>query len=117
MKLRGVLGAAAAGVLVFAGLGVRGGAAAGLLPEASWGAWRSQELEHWSVRVRVNGWADAAEADLHYGKAEDLTLRAYGASDTRTAEGEAVRFTLRPDGTVTVARTAVDGGGAGTGSS
>ncbi|MEW1910307.1 hypothetical protein AB0442_17925 [Kitasatospora sp. NPDC085895] len=117
MKLRGVLGGATACALVLAGLGVRGGAAAGLLPEASWGAWRSQELEHWSVRVRVNDWADAAEADLHYGKAEDLTLRAYGASDTRTAEGEAVRFTLRPDGTVTVARAAVDGGGAGAGSS
>ncbi|MFD0526236.1 hypothetical protein ACFQ1I_01570 [Kitasatospora arboriphila] len=107
----------AAGALVFAGLAVRGGAAAGLLPEASWGAWRSQELEHWSVRVRVNDWADAAEADLHYGKAEDLTLRAYGASDTRTADGEAVRFTLRPDGTVTVAAVPVPAAGAGAGNS
>ncbi|MCU7826998.1 hypothetical protein [Kitasatospora sp. DSM 101779] len=113
MKLRGVVCLAVAAAVVLGGLWVRGGAAAGFLPEASWEAWRSVDVEHWSVHVRVNAWANAAEADLHYGKAEDLTLRAYGATDTRTADVEPVRFTLRPDGTITVAHVTTDDGGTG----
>ncbi|WP_030269901.1 hypothetical protein [Streptomyces sp. NRRL B-24484] len=103
MKLRGAVCLLVVVVLVLAGLWLRGGAAAGSLPEASWGAWRTVDVEHWSVHVRVNAWAHAAEADLHFGKAEDLELRAYGANDARTAVSESVRFTLHPDGTLTTA--------------
>ncbi|MEV8098358.1 hypothetical protein [Kitasatospora sp. NPDC085879] len=113
MKLKGVVRLAVAAAVVLAGLWVRGGAAAGFLPESSWGNWRSEEVEHWSVHVRVNTWSHAAEADLHYGKAEDTTLKAYGASDSYAADLEPVRFTLSPGGTLTVTRLAPNGAGAG----
>ncbi|WP_431676484.1 hypothetical protein [Kitasatospora sp. KL5] len=113
MKLKGVVCLAAAAAVALAGLGVRSGAAAGFLPDSSLGHWRSEEVEHWSVRVRVNSWAYAAEADLHYGKAAAVTLKAYGANDGYTADLEPVRFTLGPDGTITVTRLAPDVGGSG----
>ena len=78
------------------------GRGAGLLPQDRWGPWQEKRVHHWSVWVRVNSWSDAAEADGHYGKADDFTLKAYGTSATATTAMEGVRFTLAPDGELTV---------------
>lgn len=78
------------------------GRGAGLLPQDSWGPWRQKQVHDWSVWVRVNSWSDAAEADGHYGKADDFTLKAYGTSATTATVMEGVRFTLAPDGELTV---------------
>ncbi|MFI1769872.1 hypothetical protein ACH41H_49035 [Streptomyces sp. NPDC020800] len=78
------------------------GPGAGLLPQDSWGPWREKRVPYWSVWVRVNSWSNAAEADGHYGKADDFTLKAYGTSATTTTVMEGVWFTLAPDGELTV---------------
>ncbi|QRX94809.1 hypothetical protein [Streptomyces noursei] len=78
------------------------GRGAGLLPQDSWGPWREKRVHHWSVWVRVNSWSDAAEADGHYGKADGFTLKAHGTSATTATVTEDVRFTLAPDGELTV---------------
>ncbi|MYT31257.1 MULTISPECIES: hypothetical protein [unclassified Streptomyces] len=88
------------------------GRGAGLLPEGSWGPWREkQQVEGWSVRVRVNSWSEAAEAYVHMGKAEDFTMKAYGMPASATTLMDPTRFALTPDGEVTGQRLEVDGPG------
>ncbi|MER7463015.1 hypothetical protein [Streptomyces sp. NPDC097981] len=95
-----LLFAVVAALLAFTAFSVYRGAAANLLPQSSWGSWRQEEVVQWSVHIRVNRWTHAAEAELHMGKSEDLSLRAYGATDHGTAiTGET--FTLTPDGELT----------------
>ncbi|NUP24775.1 MAG: hypothetical protein HOZ81_53725 [Streptomyces sp.] len=89
-------------LLGLAGWYLFSGRGAGLLPQDSWGPWQEKRMHDWSVWVRVNTWTDAAEADGHYGKADDFTLKAYGTSATATTAMEGVRFTLTPDGGLTV---------------
>ncbi|MCX5151811.1 hypothetical protein OHB36_34545 [Streptomyces sp. NBC_00320] len=93
-------------VLLSAGavIAVREGRVSGLLPERSWGPWTDGGIEGWSTHVRVNGWGDAAEADIHLGKAEDLTLRAYGKTASVTSTMDPTVFTLTPDGRLTARR-------------
>lgn len=91
-----------AAVLLAAGVfAVRQGPAAGLLPEATWGGWRSQEVLQWSAHIRVNKWAHAAEAEIHMGKAESITLKAYGEDARGTTGMFPTAFTLTPDGNLT----------------
>ncbi|MFD9358725.1 hypothetical protein [Streptomyces sp. NPDC060031] len=91
-----------AAVLLATGVfAVRQGPAAGLLPEATWGGWRAQEVLHWSAYIRVNTWAHAAEAEIHMGKAESITLKAYGADAHGTTHMDRTAFTLTPDGKLT----------------
>ncbi|MFD7339998.1 hypothetical protein ACFV98_28950 [Streptomyces violascens] len=91
-----------AAVLLAAGVfAVRQGPAAGLLPEAAWGDWRSQEVLHWSAHIRVSTWAHAAEAEIHMGKAESITLKAYGEDAHATTSMDPTAFTLTPDGKLT----------------
>ncbi|MFD8634976.1 MULTISPECIES: hypothetical protein [unclassified Streptomyces] len=78
------------------------GPATGLLPEATWGVWRSREVPHWSVYIRVNTWAHAAEAEIHMGKSEGITLKAYGEDAHGTTSMHPTAFTLTPDGKLTV---------------
>ncbi|MER6443704.1 hypothetical protein [Streptomyces venezuelae] len=85
-------------------LAVREGHAVGLMPERSWGPWTDGGIEGWSTHVRVNAWGDAAQADIHFGKAEDLTLRAYGTTARVTSMMEPTVFTLTPDGRLTARR-------------
>lgn len=93
-----VLAAALPAAGVFA---VRQGPAAGLLPESTWGARRSQEVLHWSAYIRVNTWAHAAEAEIRMGKAESITLKAYGENAHGTTSMDPTAFTLTPDGKLT----------------
>ncbi|MCX4808680.1 hypothetical protein ACFWWM_30845 [Streptomyces sp. NPDC058682] len=89
-------------VLLAAGdFAVRQGPVAGLLPEATWGGWRSQEVLHWSAHIRVNVWAHAAEAEIHMGKAESITLMAYGEDAHGATSMDPTAFTLTPDGKLT----------------
>ncbi|MFE3181884.1 hypothetical protein ACFXKR_13600 [Streptomyces violascens] len=91
-----------AAVLPAAGVfAVQQGPAAGLLPQATWGGWRSQEVLHWSAHIRVNAWAHAAEAEIHMGKAESITLKAYGGDAHGTTNMDPTAFTLTPDGKLT----------------
>lgn len=83
---------------------VREGRAPGLLPEGSWGPWTDGGIEGWSTHVRVNNWGDAAEADIHYGKAEDLVLQAHGKTASVTSMMEPTVFTLTPHGRLTARR-------------
>ncbi|MGW2747269.1 hypothetical protein [Streptomyces sp. NPDC001450] len=76
------------------------GRGAGLLPQDTWGPWREKRVNDWSVWVRVNSWSDAAEADLHMGKAEEFTMQAYGKPATATTTMDGTRFTLTPGGEV-----------------
>ncbi|MEU8589528.1 hypothetical protein AB0C59_21390 [Streptomyces sp. NPDC048664] len=79
------------------------GRGAGLLPQDSWGPWREKRESYgWTVWVRVNSWSDAAEAEGNYGKAEDFTLRAYGTPAGATNLMIGLRFTLAPDGELTL---------------
>ncbi|MFI7359020.1 hypothetical protein ACIBTP_34465 [Streptomyces avidinii] len=105
LRLAGTL-AVALVVLMSAGavFAVRDGRAAGYLPERSWGPWTDAQIEGWSTHVRVNTWGDAAQADIHYGKAEDLTLNAYGKTARATTMMRSTVFTLTPDGTLTARR-------------
>lgn len=95
--------AVVAALLAFTAFSFYRGAAPGLLPERSWGAWRHEEVAHWSAHVRVNNWTHAAEADLHMGKAEDISLRAYGKTARDTSTMGDITFTLTPDGKLTAA--------------
>ncbi|MFJ6486360.1 MULTISPECIES: hypothetical protein [unclassified Streptomyces] len=88
---------------------VRQGPAAGLLPEATWGGWRSREVLHWSTHVRVNRWAHAAEAEIRMGKAEWITLKAYGEDAHGTTGMYPTAFTLTPDGKLTGREVALAG--------
>lgn len=92
-----------------AALYVRTGTTADLLPESSWGAWKREQIADWSVFVRVDKWVDASEADIHMGKAEDITLKAYGHSATGTTVMDNTTFTLTPDGKVTGKQAATHG--------
>ncbi|MEU9991431.1 hypothetical protein AB0E10_32435 [Streptomyces sp. NPDC048045] len=74
----------------------RGAAAAEQL-----GPWREKRVNDWSVWIRVNSWSDAAEADVHMGRAEGFTMKAYGAPATATTSMDGTRFTLTPGGEVT----------------
>ncbi|MFI9723108.1 hypothetical protein ACIHFE_26220 [Streptomyces sp. NPDC052396] len=100
-------------VLVLLGLAgwyVLSGRGAGYLPQSSWGPWQEKrDKEGWSVWVRVNSWSDAAEADVHMGKAEGFTIKAYGKAARATTVMDGTRFTLTPGGRVT-ARAAGDTG-------
>lgn len=96
--------AVAAALLAFTAISVYRGAAAGLLPEGSWGAWRQEEVAQWSAHIRVNHWTHAAEAELYMGKAEQISLRAYGETDRGTSVTGVVTFTLTPDGRLTGSR-------------
>ncbi|MFI9808639.1 hypothetical protein ACIHEJ_30505 [Streptomyces sp. NPDC052301] len=78
------------------------GRGAGLLPQDSWGPWRQKQVHGWSVWVRVNSWSDAAEANGAYGKADDFSLKAYGTPATAATVMDGTRFTLAPDGRLTV---------------
>ncbi|MFJ3520708.1 hypothetical protein [Streptomyces sp. NPDC090131] len=104
LRLAGAL--AALVVLVSAGIvvAVREGPAAGLMPERSWGPWTDGGIEGWSTHVRVNTWGDAAQADIHFGKAEDIFLRAYGKTARVTSMMQTTVFTLTPDGRLTAHR-------------
>ncbi|MCX4625686.1 MULTISPECIES: hypothetical protein [unclassified Streptomyces] len=100
-----VLGfAVAAALLAFTAFSVYRGAAPGLLPESSWGAWRQEEVANWSAHIRVNRWSHAAEAEIHWGKAEQISLRAYGDADHGTSGMMNTTFTLTPDGRLTGSR-------------
>ncbi|WP_405443837.1 hypothetical protein OG373_40025 [Streptomyces avidinii] len=105
LRLAGTL-AVALVVLLGAGavVAVREGRAAGLLPERSWGPWTATRIEAWSTHVRVNTWGDAAQAEIHFGKAEDLTLHAYGKTARATGMMQPTVFTLTPDGKLTARR-------------
>ncbi|MFJ7780685.1 hypothetical protein [Streptomyces yangpuensis] len=92
--------ALAAGAVV----AVREGRAPGLMPERSWGPWTDGSMEGWSTHVRVNTWGHAAEADIHYGKAEHIVLQAYGKTVRETGTAGATVFTLTPDGRLTASR-------------
>ncbi|MFI6689612.1 hypothetical protein [Streptomyces sp. NPDC050485] len=85
-------------VLLAGVFAVRQGPAAGLLPEATWGSWRSQEVLHWSAHIRVNTLAHAAEAEIHMGKAESITLKAYGEDAHGSTNMDPTAFTLTPRG-------------------
>ncbi|MFF4268249.1 hypothetical protein [Streptomyces virginiae] len=104
LRLGGVL--AALVMLMSAGIvvAVREGRASGLMPESSWGPWTDGGIEGWSTRVRINTWGEAAQADIHFGKAEDLYLRAYGKTVRVTSMMEPTVFTLTPDGRLTAHR-------------
>ncbi|WP_371648927.1 MULTISPECIES: hypothetical protein [unclassified Streptomyces] len=80
---------------------VRQGPVTGLLPEGRWSGWRSEEVLHWSAHIRVNTWAHAAEAEIHMGKAESITLKAYGEDAHGTTSMDPTAFTLTPDGKLT----------------
>ncbi|KUM92573.1 hypothetical protein AQI88_30835 [Streptomyces cellostaticus] len=92
-------------LLGLAGWYVFSGRGAGLLPQDSWGPWREKRVKDWSVLIRVNSWSDAAEAEMHMGKAEDFTMKAYGRPSTATAVMDGTRFTLTPGGEVTGQRS------------
>ncbi|KOY54908.1 hypothetical protein [Streptomyces sp. XY332] len=94
--------AVAAALLVFTAFGIHRGTAPGLLPESSWGAWRQEEIGHWSAHIRVSRWTHAAEAEIHWGKAEQISLRAYGDADRDTSVmNGGITFTLTPEGRLT----------------
>ncbi|MEU4346117.1 hypothetical protein [Streptomyces sp. NPDC023838] len=80
---------------------VREAPGAGLLPEATWSGWRSEEVLHWSAHIRVSAWAHAAEAEIHMGKAESITLKAYGEDAHGTTSTDPTAFTLTPEGKLT----------------
>ncbi|MBT2408510.1 MULTISPECIES: hypothetical protein [unclassified Streptomyces] len=94
----------AAALLAVAALAFWQGRAPGLLPEGSWGAWRNQEVSNWSTHVRVNTWVHAAEARVHMGKAEEITLEAYGRTARGTTTMDGTTFTLTPEGKITGTR-------------
>ncbi|WP_371619445.1 hypothetical protein [Streptomyces sp. NBC_00454] len=91
----------AVALLAFTGLCFCQGKTPALYPESSWGPWRSETIDGWSAFVRVNSWTHAAQADLHYGKAEDLSLNAYGETVHGDTVMERMVFTLTPDGRLT----------------
>lgn len=93
--------AVAAALLAVVAVSVYRGAAPGLLPESSWGAWRQEEVAHWSAHVRVNHWTRSAEAELYMGKAEQISLRAYGETARAASATSETVFTLTPDGQLT----------------
>ncbi|MEU3902454.1 hypothetical protein [Streptomyces goshikiensis] len=55
-------------------------------------------------RVRVNAWGEAAQADTHFGKAEDLGLGAYGKTARAMSTMNPTAFAPAPDGRLTVRR-------------
>ncbi|MFE2283953.1 hypothetical protein ACFXDJ_07255 [Streptomyces sp. NPDC059443] len=95
-----------AAVLLAGVFAVRQGTAAGLLPEATWGDRQYQDVLHWSAFIRVNNWSHAAEADIQMGKAESITLKAYGEDAHGTTHMDPTTFTLTPDGKLTGRRLA-----------
>ncbi|MFD9482916.1 hypothetical protein [Streptomyces sp. NPDC059991] len=99
----------AAVLLATGAFAVRQGPAAGLLPETAWSGWRSEEVLHWSAYIRVNTWAHAAEAEIHMGKAESITLKAYGEDAHGTTSMDPTAFTLTPDGKLTGRELAATG--------
>ncbi|MGW3061616.1 hypothetical protein ACWC98_37725 [Streptomyces goshikiensis] len=86
--------------LAFTGLFFHQGKTPGLYPERSWGSWRSERMGSWSTYVRINSWTHAAQARIHYGKAEEIHLDAYGETRDATSPFGTV-FTLTPDGRLT----------------
>ncbi|MFE9792724.1 hypothetical protein ACFYRL_13420 [Streptomyces goshikiensis] len=74
------------------------------LPERSGGPWTDGGVEGRSTRVRVNAWGEAAQADAHLCKAEDLGLGAYGKTARATSTMDPTAFAPAPDGRLTVRR-------------
>ncbi|MGW7104512.1 hypothetical protein [Streptomyces sp. NPDC054838] len=72
-----------------------------LYPESSWGPWKHEQIASWSTHVRVNTWTHAAQAQMHYGKAEDISLGAYGKTVHESSVIDQNTFTLTPDGRLT----------------
>ncbi|MFJ9078315.1 hypothetical protein ACIRO3_24230 [Streptomyces sp. NPDC102278] len=95
------LGLLAMAVLALTGLLFHQGRTPALYPERSWGPWRSETMGVWSTHVRTNSWAHAAQARIHYGKAEDIHLDAYGETVRDTGRMSPTDFTLTPDGGLT----------------
>lgn len=91
----------AAVLLALTGVFFQQGRTPGLYPERSWGPWRAETMGAWSTHVRVNSWTHAAQSRIHYGKAEDISLDAYGRTREATSAFGAV-FTLTPEGRLTV---------------
>ncbi|WP_405680596.1 hypothetical protein OG239_05645 [Streptomyces sp. NBC_00868] len=99
------LGFLAAALFAFTGLCFFQGKTPGLLPEGSWGAWRSGDIAGWSTHIRVNTWSQAAEARINWGKAEAIELNAYGKTARDTTVTHRTVFTLTPDGKLTAQRS------------
>ncbi|MGW2988157.1 hypothetical protein [Streptomyces goshikiensis] len=97
--IAGALGLLAVVLIAFTSLFFFQGKTPGLYPERSWGPWRSETMDPWSTHVRINSWTHAAQAHIHYGKAEDIYLDAYG--ETRDATSFGTVFTLTPEGRLT----------------
>ncbi|MFD7168478.1 hypothetical protein [Streptomyces violascens] len=94
---------AAAIMLGLASWYVFSGRGTGLLPQSSWGPWREKpQVNHWGVQVRVNSWSNAAEAQVHMGKAEDFTMKAYGTRASATTITN--RCLLHPTSVITSTR-------------
>lgn len=87
--------------LALTGLLFQQGRTPGLYPERSWGPWRSERTGVWSTHVRINSWTHAAQARIHYGKAEEIHLDAYGETARDTSGMFRTDFTLTPDGRLT----------------
>lgn len=96
-----VLLALAVALLAFTGLRFCQGKTPGLYPASSWGDWRSERIGGWSAYVRVNSWTHAAQASLNYGKAEGISLNAYGETVHGVTVMDRTVFTLTPDGRLT----------------
>ncbi|MCY0917400.1 hypothetical protein OS965_04295 [Streptomyces sp. H27-G5] len=92
-------------VLALTGVLFHQGRTPGLYPERSWGPWKSETMGAWSTHVRTNSWVPAAQARVHYGKAEDVYLDAFGGTDHDTSVFFRTAFTLTPDGSLTVEET------------
>ncbi|MFD9378064.1 hypothetical protein ACFWBH_21385 [Streptomyces sp. NPDC059999] len=92
-------------VLALTGLLFHQGRTPLLYPERSWGPWKSETMGAWSTHVRINSWVPAAQARVHYGKAEDVHLDAFGGTDHDTSVFFRTAFTLTPDGRLTVKET------------
>ncbi|MER5776974.1 hypothetical protein ABT144_22300 [Streptomyces sp. NPDC002039] len=88
-------------VLALTGVLFHQGRTPGLYPERSWGPWKSETMGAWSTHVRTNSWVHAAQARIHYGKAEDVDLDAYGETARKTSGMFPTDFTLTPDGRLT----------------
>ncbi|MEU2872820.1 hypothetical protein ABZ769_27030 [Streptomyces olivoreticuli] len=70
--------AAAATLLALGAFCVYRGTQTGDPPDSGWGAWEVERVADWSASVRVNAQVHAAEAEVHMGKAESITIKAYG---------------------------------------
>ncbi|MER6519241.1 hypothetical protein ABT246_20630 [Streptomyces sp. NPDC001553] len=88
-------------VLALTGVLFHQGRTPGLYPEGSWGPWKSETMGAWSTHVRTNSWVPAAQARIHYGKAEAVDLDAYGETARETSGMFSTDFTLTPDGRLT----------------